>query len=122
MRPGDHFTLGEARREPALRHSDVILLRQDPPFDLAYITSTHFLERIHPKTAGGQQSPPAVRKRAGKRSSWPHRGALMVLPAMAEEHRPETALTRASLTHEEHLTQLGLRPLCRSDSISISAS
>jgi glutathione synthase len=28
----------------------VVLLRQDPPFDLAYITSTHFLERIHPKT------------------------------------------------------------------------
>jgi len=47
--PGDHFTLGEARREP-LEAFDVILLRQDPPFDLAYITSTHFLERIHPKT------------------------------------------------------------------------
>ena len=46
---GDHFTLGEARREP-LQAFDVILLRQDPPFDLAYITSTHFLERIHPKT------------------------------------------------------------------------
>jgi glutathione synthase len=46
---GDHFTLGEARREP-LQALDVILLRQDPPFDLAYITSTHFLERIHPKT------------------------------------------------------------------------
>jgi glutathione synthase len=46
---GDHFTLGEARREP-LASFDVILLRQDPPFDLAYITSTHFLERIHPKT------------------------------------------------------------------------
>jgi glutathione synthase len=29
---------------------DVILLRQDPPFDLAYITNTHLLERIHPKT------------------------------------------------------------------------
>jgi glutathione synthase len=29
---------------------DVILLRQDPPFDLAYITTTHLLERIHPKT------------------------------------------------------------------------
>ena len=28
----------------------VVLLRQDPPFDLAYITSTHMLERIHPKT------------------------------------------------------------------------
>ena len=47
--PGDHFTLGEARREP-LAAFDVILLRQDPPFDLAYITSTHLLERIHPKT------------------------------------------------------------------------
>jgi glutathione synthase len=46
---GDHFTLGEPRRGP-LTQFDVILLRQDPPFDLAYITSTHFLERIHPKT------------------------------------------------------------------------
>ncbi|WP_234684134.1 glutathione synthase [Bradyrhizobium monzae] len=47
--PGDHFTLGEPRRE-ALNGFDVVLLRQDPPFDLAYITSTHLLERIHPKT------------------------------------------------------------------------
>jgi glutathione synthase len=46
---GDHFTLGEPKREP-LTNFDVVLLRQDPPFDLAYITSTHFLERIHPKT------------------------------------------------------------------------
>ena len=45
----DHFTLGEPRRAP-LSAFDVILLRQDPPFDLAYITSTHFLERIHPRT------------------------------------------------------------------------
>src|SRR5690606_36057683 len=29
---------------------DVVLLRQDPPFDMAYITTTHLLERIHPKT------------------------------------------------------------------------
>src|SRR5437588_6704866 len=47
--PGHHFTLGEPRRGP-LAAFDVILLRQDPPFDLAYITSTHFLERLHPKT------------------------------------------------------------------------
>ena len=46
---GDHFTLGEPSREP-LAAFDVILLRQDPPFDLAYITSTHLLERLHPKT------------------------------------------------------------------------
>jgi len=46
---GDHFTLGEPKRT-ALTDFDVVLLRQDPPFDLAYITSTHMLERIHPKT------------------------------------------------------------------------
>jgi glutathione synthase len=45
----DHFTLGEPRRE-ALSVFDVILLRQDPPFDLAYITSTHLLEALQPKT------------------------------------------------------------------------
>jgi glutathione synthase len=46
---GDHFTLGEWKRV-ALADFDVVLLRQDPPFDLNYITSTHLLERIHPKT------------------------------------------------------------------------
>jgi glutathione synthase len=46
---GDHFTLGEPRRVE-LSSFDVVLLRQDPPFDLAYITSTHMLERIQPKT------------------------------------------------------------------------
>jgi len=45
----DHFTLGEPRRVD-LGEFDVILLRQDPPFDLAYVTTTHLLERIHPKT------------------------------------------------------------------------
>jgi glutathione synthase len=46
---GDHFTLGEASRTE-LTSFDVVLLRQDPPFDLAYISSTHLLERIHPGT------------------------------------------------------------------------
>jgi glutathione synthase len=46
---GDHFTLGEARRAE-LTEFDVVLLRQDPPFDLNYITTTHLLERVHPKT------------------------------------------------------------------------
>ncbi|MET0633524.1 MAG: glutathione synthase [Xanthobacteraceae bacterium] len=48
-REGDHFTLGKARRVQ-LTEFDVVLLRQDPPFDLAYITTTHLLERIHPRT------------------------------------------------------------------------
>src|SRR5256714_2764811 len=46
---GNHFTLGEPKRQP-LNAFDVILLRQKPPFDIAYITSTHLLERIHPRT------------------------------------------------------------------------
>jgi glutathione synthase len=46
---GDHVTLGEPRRID-LSEVDVVLLRQDPPFDLAYIATTHLLERIHPRT------------------------------------------------------------------------
>jgi len=46
---GDHFTLGEPAVHD-LSKLDVVLMRQDPPFDMAYITATHILERIHPKT------------------------------------------------------------------------
>jgi glutathione synthase len=46
---GNHVTLGAATRTK-LTDVDVILLRQDPPFDMAYITTTHFLERVHPQT------------------------------------------------------------------------
>ena len=46
---GDHYTLGDARHAE-LTEFDVILLRQDPPFDLAYMTTTHLLERVHPRT------------------------------------------------------------------------
>jgi glutathione synthase len=46
---GDHFTLGAAE-ELDLSQVDVVLMRQDPPFDMAYITATHILEHIHPKT------------------------------------------------------------------------
>ncbi len=46
---GDHHRLsGYETRD--LSEMDVVLMRQDPPFDLAYITATHFLERIHPRT------------------------------------------------------------------------
>jgi glutathione synthase len=46
---GNHFTLG-AETEVDLADWDVIWLRQDPPFDMGYITTTHILERIHPAT------------------------------------------------------------------------
>lgn len=46
---GNHFELSD-KRTVDLRDVDVILLRQDPPFDMGYITTTHLLERIHPDT------------------------------------------------------------------------
>ena len=47
--PGHHFTLGTAEKTD-LSTLDVVLLRQDPPFDMAYLSTTYLLERIHPKT------------------------------------------------------------------------
>ncbi|HET7334152.1 MAG TPA: glutathione synthase [Rhizomicrobium sp.] len=46
---GDHFTLGETAITD-LTTVDCVLMRQDPPFDMAYITATHILERLQPKT------------------------------------------------------------------------
>ena len=45
----DHHRVGEWESRD-LAEMDVVLMRQDPPFDMAYITATHFLETIHPKT------------------------------------------------------------------------
>jgi glutathione synthase len=42
---GNHFTLGEEQHLD-LEKVDVVMLRQDPPFDMAYITTTHVLERL----------------------------------------------------------------------------
>lgn len=46
---GDHFSFGAAVALD-LAAVDVVLMRQDPPFDMAYITATHLLERVHPGT------------------------------------------------------------------------
>ena len=46
---GAHYTFGEETLID-LSDMDVVLMRQDPPFDMAYITATHMLEHIHPKT------------------------------------------------------------------------
>jgi glutathione synthase len=45
----NYFTLGEEERV-SLSEFDVVLMRQDPPFDMGYITATHMLDHIHPKT------------------------------------------------------------------------
>ena len=47
---GAHFTLGEFTILDLGRDVDVVLMRQDPPFDLGYITATHLLERISDET------------------------------------------------------------------------
>jgi glutathione synthase len=78
---GDHFTLGEARRTE-LTEFDVVLLRQDPPFDLAYITTTHLLERIQSGTLV-VNDPSAVRNA-------PEKMFVMEFP----ELMPPTLITR----------------------------
>ena len=78
---GNHFTLGDAKRVE-LSSFDVVLMRQDPPFDLAYISATHFLERIHPKTL-------VVNDPAEVRSA-PEKMFVMQFP----QFMPPTLLTR----------------------------
>jgi glutathione synthase len=47
---GEHAQLGETVLLDMKDDVDVVLMRQDPPFDMAYITATHFLEKVHPHT------------------------------------------------------------------------
>jgi len=47
---GNHFSLGQQKVADLKTHIDVILMRQDPPFDMSYITATHILEHVHPHT------------------------------------------------------------------------
>jgi glutathione synthase len=47
---GDHFSLGAPEELDLATSADVVLMRQDPPFDMAYITATHVLERLKGRT------------------------------------------------------------------------
>ncbi len=78
---GSHFTLGEASRVD-LSTQDVVLMRQDPPFDMNYITLTHLLERIHPKTL--VVNPPAAVRNAPEK----------ILVTEFPELMPPTLVTR----------------------------
>ena len=70
---GNHFTLG-APEVLDLAALDVVLMRQDPPFDMAYITATHLLEHVQPDDPGGQRSGPCA-QRAGEAVRHPFRRA-----------------------------------------------
>ncbi|MGN6550253.1 MAG: glutathione synthase [Pararhizobium sp.] len=98
---GNHFTLGEAVRTD-LSTMDVVLLRQDPPFDMGYITSTHLLERIHPKTL-------VVNDPAWVRNS-PEKIFVTEFPDLM----PETLITRDRREIERFRAEMGdviLKPL-----------
>jgi glutathione synthase len=80
----------------------VVLLRQDPPFDMAYITTTHLLERIHPKTL-------VVNDPAHVRNA-PEKVFVMDFP----ELMPETLITRDPSTIRDFRNEFGdiiIKPL-----------
>lgn len=100
--PGDHFRLGEFAILDLGRDVDAVLMRQDPPFDLGYITATHLLERIQDETL-------VVNDPAGVRDA-PEK--LWVLDFA--EFMPPTALTRSLGFARKFLEQHGdsvLKPL-----------
>ena len=78
---GNHVAFGE-RREVDLAEMDVVWLRQDPPFDMAYITTTHLLDRIHPGTLV-VNDPTWVR-------GWPEKLMVLDFPELT----PPTAVAR----------------------------
>jgi glutathione synthase len=98
---GDHARLGEAQLVD-LSTVDVVLLRQDPPFDLAYIATTHLLERIHPRTL-------VVNDPRGVRDS-PEKLFVMDFPQLM----PPTLIARDKLAIEEFRGEHGdvvMKPL-----------
>ena len=92
---GDHFRFGETVQLDLGADVDVVLMRQDPPFDLGYITATHLLERIQGETLV-VNDPAAVRNAPEK---------LWVLDFAA--FMPSTLLTRSVAEAREFLTQHG---------------
>ncbi|MBV8686338.1 MAG: glutathione synthase [Alphaproteobacteria bacterium] len=92
---GDHFSLGEPEILDLGRDADVVLMRQDPPFDLGYITATHLLERIAGETLV-VNDPASVRNAPEK---------LWVLDFA--RFMPPTAITRSLGVAREFLAKHG---------------
>jgi glutathione synthase len=99
---GDHYKLGEHRLLDLGRDVDVVLMRQDPPFDLGYITATHLLERIERETLV-VNNPASVRNAPEK---------LWVLDF--PQFMPPTAITRSLGLARKFLAEHGdivIKPL-----------
>lgn len=100
-RIGAHFTLGDAHKTD-LREMDVVLMRQDPPFDMAYISATHMLELVHPDTLV-VNDPVAVRNAPEK-----------LLPTLFPDLQPPTLITRnvsALADFRKEFSDIILKPL-----------
>src|SRR3954470_971234 len=92
---GDHFRIGDFAILDLGRDVDVVLMRQDPPFDLGYITATHLLERIRDETLV-VNDPAAVRDAPEK---------IWVLDFA--QFMPPTMVTRSLGAAREFLAQQG---------------
>ncbi|MBA3676872.1 MAG: glutathione synthase [Sphingosinicella sp.] len=92
---GDHFTYGEWENLDLEEDVDVVLMRQDPPFDLSYITATHLLERVQKSTLV-VNDPASVRNAPEK---------LFVLDYA--EFMPPTLITRSLEETREFQTRHG---------------
>ena len=99
---GDHYHFGDPVRLDLGADVDVVLMRQDPPFDLGYITATHLLERIEAQTLV-VNNPASVRNAPEK---------VMVLDYA--HHMPPTMVTRSldevRSFHAEH-GEIVIKPL-----------
>ena len=99
---GDHYRFGEPAILDLGRDVDVVLMRQDPPFDLGYITATHLLERIRGETLV-VNDPAAVRNAPEK---------VWVLDY--SQFMPPTAVTRSRGLARKFLAEHGeivIKPL-----------
>jgi glutathione synthase len=88
---GNHFSLG-APQIIDLATADVVLMRQDPPFDMSYITATHLLEHVHPETL--VVNDPVQVRNAPEKLFVTHFAELMP-PTLITSDREEVAAFRA---------------------------
>jgi len=91
---GDHFSLGAEVELDLGGQADVVLMRQDPPFDMGYITATHILEHIHPKTL--VVNDPAEVRNAPEKLFVTHFPELMPITLVTADRR------RIAAFREEH--------------------
>jgi len=88
---GRHFDLGEAKREN-LGDMDVVLMRQDPPFHMGYITATHLLERIHSEEKFATGDGTLIVNNPAEVRNAPEKIFVTEFPDLM----PETLITRSS--------------------------